>query len=479
LYYDTFDWQLFRARCYLYYDEKNYILRNIDNDSIINKSSVKITGKYPSASNFPTSSFKNNLKNLIGIRALMPHFQEQQVLQPILLLNNDEKIVIRLFFQNSTLQSDKKKIQIDPFLTVATIRGYHAEEKLLLERIQDLLLAKSDLSNFQELIKRAGKRPLEYSSKIKIKLDREMTIAEAVRMILVQYVSIIKQNESGTREDIDTEFLHDFRVAIRRTRSLLSQTKNILPSKEIKDFRKRLAEVQKSTNVLRDLDVYLLKEGYYKGILPRNLSKSLIPLFSEIQRARKEEHRKVSAYLTTREYRSLLNQWSSYLKSDQMLNAPKAKQPVLSYAKNAIAKQIKIVLERGKSLSQKNPDDEQFHALRIDCKKLRYLLEFFQSLFSEQAMKKVITQLKGFQDLLGDYNDLSVQTTDLLQRLGRLKASDKTLKETSASLGGLMTIFYQKQNDLKKQFKRAFGQFSQRKQLRLYKDLFNLKIEGI
>lgn len=473
LYYDTFDWRLFRGESYLYRTENRFILCSSKNDALLNSTTADKIGEYPFAAEFPRSSLRNRLENLISIRALLPLFHENMEANSVFLLNEDEKIVVRLLFQNSNLTVDKKNNQADPLLIVEAVRGYRDEEIKVLENIQKLALTKTGHSKFQEIIRHSGKKPLEYSSKIKIKLHKEMTVGEAVRRILLQYVSVLKQNEAGIQSDIDIEFLHDFRVAIRRTRSLLSQTKHDLPLVELKDFRKKLEEVQKSTNVLRDLDVYLLKEPYYKGILPLKLRKSLTPLFNEIQQARKEEHQKVTVLLKTKDYRSLINQWSNFLKSDQILQAEKAQRPVFPFAKKVISKRLKIVLQNGSMLLKRNPEDQHLHALRIECKKLRYLLEFFASLFQTESIKKVVDQLKQLQDLLGEYNDLAIQSADLQQRLELLNTPDKVVKDTSAALGGLMTIFYWEQNDLKKQFRETFTQFRNSEQLEIYNHLFN------
>ncbi len=50
---------------------------------------------------------------------------------------------------------------------------------------------------------------------------------------------------------------------------------------------------------------------------------------------------------------------------------------------------------------------EQFHALRIEFKKLRYTVEYFREVLGIQA-GEVIEELKALQDHLGDLNDANV-----------------------------------------------------------------------
>ena len=58
-----------------------------------------------------------------------------------------------------------------------------------------------------------GRKPNDYSSKININLDPEMRADIAIKYIYSHLLKAIKDNEQGAIADIDSEFLHDFRVA--------------------------------------------------------------------------------------------------------------------------------------------------------------------------------------------------------------------------------------------------------------------------
>jgi CHAD domain-containing protein len=55
------------------------------------------------------------------------------------------------------------------------------------------------------------------------------------------------------------------------------------------------------------------------------------------------------------------------------------------------------------------PDGQRLHALRIACKKLRYVLEFFVSLFPGKNTARLVEHLRTLQDHLGRWHDLVVQ----------------------------------------------------------------------
>ena len=52
------------------------------------------------------------------------------------------------------------------------------------------------------------------------------------------------------------------------------------------------------------------------------------------------------------------------------------------------------------------------HALRIDFKRLRYTLEFFEEVLGPEA-RQVVNEIKTMQDHLGDLNDAAVAETML------------------------------------------------------------------
>lgn len=63
-----------------------------------------------------------------------------------------------------------------------------------------------------------------------------MRADQASVIIYRQLLRTIQMNECNTVADIDSEFLHDFRIAIRRTRAGLSQIKHTLPSPSLPDM---------------------------------------------------------------------------------------------------------------------------------------------------------------------------------------------------------------------------------------------------
>jgi CHAD domain-containing protein len=92
--------------------------------------------------------------------------------------------------------------------------------------------------------------------------------------------------------------------------------------------------------------------------------------------------------------------------------------PVLIYNRLAAVRGFDAILEQA-SL-------EQFHALRIEFKKLRYTLEYFREVLGGEA-KSIISEIKGLQDHLGDLNDARVAAEMLRDFLPRWDAIQAAL----------------------------------------------------
>ena len=75
-------------------------------------------------------------------------------------------------------------------------------------------------------------------------------------------------NLPGTLADTDIEFLHDFRVAIRRTRSVLREMRGRVRADDLERVRASFKWLQDQTSATRDLDVYLHEFDELRAMAP-------------------------------------------------------------------------------------------------------------------------------------------------------------------------------------------------------------------
>ena len=116
----------------------------------------------------------------------------------------------------------------------------------------------------------------------------------------------MRANEAGTRADTDSEFLHDYRVAVRRTRSVLGmavrrRARRTCSTTSAAEF-KWLGDI---TTPTRDLDVYLLEyPGLRGGRCPRR-SAPTWPLRGFLARTSADAHDELVRELDSPRYAAL------------------------------------------------------------------------------------------------------------------------------------------------------------------------------
>ena len=135
-------------------------------------------------------------------------------------------------------------------------------------------------------LKLSGLTPRDYGDKFKVDLEEHISVGAAISRICLSLVEDMHTNHTGVIADIDSEFLHDFRIAVRRTRSLLSLMKKILPPEQGRDFQAEFRWLGSVTGPLRDIDVYLLEKEDYLDLLPASLRSGMSTFFERLEARR-------------------------------------------------------------------------------------------------------------------------------------------------------------------------------------------------
>lgn len=321
-----------------------------------------------------------------------------------------------------------------------------------------------------------NKKTDSFSTKLKIPLDPDMRAEDALRSALRTLLHIIQMKLSHIEYDLDTEIIHDFRVAVRRTRSALGQSKNVFSAKATIRFSKDFSFLGKLSNNVRDLDVFLLKEEAYRLKLPAILCDDIDPLFDRLKKEIEKAFKRFVHRLNTVRSRKIIRDWEAFLShpTQRHSDASDASVPVFDFTRRIICKRYKDVLKAGIKILEK-PDDIMLHALRIHCKKLRYSMELFSGLFPEQKIDKAIRILKKLQDNLGDYNDLSVQVKYLLDISTKFPLPKRAANKTILAIGSLIGALEKERTLSKDAFKDKFKEFSSEENGLLFDDLFSPK----
>jgi len=474
-YYDTFDWRLYKKGLLLCRGGRTYQLLS-QNHVVTASATIASHGTKPRYWwDFPVGPLQHQLRALLGVRALLHLATLKTEVHGKRLLNSDQKTVLHIRHEDVFITNSKAESHLQRAVVLCPMRGYPDELRKFRLHLESLSINNEAADPFLAALKTVGVKPGSYTSKLNIALAPDMSARAAARRIFFHLLRTLRQNEKGIKADIDTEFLHDYRVAIRRTRSALTQFKGVFPAQATEQFKQDFAYLGKLTNRLRDLDVYLLKRQEYCDLLPERLRPALDSLFQNLATERRDELKKFILEMDTDNYRGTLAQWERFLadsKNEVMEPSTNSSIHALNLAQSIIYKRFKKIIKIGKRIHAESPDKE-LHRLRIECKKLRYSLEFFTSLFPKQDLDYLVKQLKKLQDNLGDFNDLHVQQVNLSQYLTTIKGVGARTVLQAAAVGGLITQLNTRQHEVRRSFTKSFQLFSSPENIALFKKLFH------
>ncbi len=368
-FFDTFDWRLFNKSLVLIVSGNRLFLRKLAKQNSMY--CVNISSRPVFIWDFPDGELKKHLAPIIKMRALLKLVEVYCGSTVYRVLNRDEKTVVRLVHEDLRSSGAKDAPALGAHLWLKPVKGYPKYSAILVKRLAEAgftISKKEDI--FYKALEIEDKKPGSYSAKVDIQLDPDMRSDEATKIILRFLLRIMRINETIIEKDIDIEFLHDFRVAIRRTRSALGQIQYVFPATTTDRFKKDFAFVGKLSNELRDLDVYLLNEAAYKAMLPAALRDDIDPLFDYLQKKRSKALQKVIRGLKTKKYAKILKDWETFLNKPppDSATASNAGLPIVELARKRIYKKYRTVVKAGKLITE-NSDDEMLHVLRIHCKK--------------------------------------------------------------------------------------------------------------
>lgn len=473
-YYDSFDGRLFRAG-YLLFQEGPPV-RTVLSDlhgAPLAESSQEI---HPGFLDSLPEEFSFRLAGILQMRTLLPAYHLTAHRQKLALLNNDDKTVCRVVFQVNKGRSDGSTAdtELPSSLTLHPVRGYEKQAARLRKALVQFFGEPNALTLFEMLADATDRPAGGRSSYFKSDISEEMNAQEASKRLFGQMLQVIIQNEEGLLRNLDSEFLHDFRVAVRRTRAGLGKLRSALPQALWAHFRTEFSWLGGQTSLLRDLDVYLLHYPVYRSRLSEETRTHLAPFHDYLQRAHIKEHRRLKRQLKGARFRRLKQQWQEFLNDPGYLEAPEGQEPVVPWSCRLLRNGFQKIYKSGSRIEETSPP-EALHELRINFKKLRYLVEFFSPLFPPKQMKKLIQAMKQLQDTLGSYQDYCVQVDSLTEFGHQMVQEGMKTPETLMAMGVLVEDLKQRQVETRREFQARFDQFSARETKDLIADLFSVK----
>ncbi len=340
---------------------------------------------------------------------------------------------------------------------VLPIRGYEKFHKKLEKSLQALGGKPASGGLVPNLFALTGIELTDYTTKPIFGLHPGHSAGETVRDMVLTMLQVAQCNEAGIiHKPQDTEYLHDYRISLRKVRSIVSLLKAIFPKDLHSHLKSRLSELMAPTNRARDLDVYILEKDTLSNLLPTHLAAGLPLMFADFEREHAKVYSDLKKWLSSKAYQAQIGNVQSLfaaLNLDGLTET--AATPVLQLVNQNLKKHYKKVNKIGSSITPETPD-EQVHELRLECKKFRYLLEFFAELYPKKVLDQVLKRLKKLQNTLGAFNDYSVQQESLHDYLEGAKAN----KSLHMSVGALIMVLAQKQHEERLRVEQRFAEFA-------------------
>jgi len=238
----------------------------------------------------------------------------------------------------------------------------------------------------------------------------EEPMAEAGRKILRFHFERMLANEAGTRKGDDIEALHHMRVATRRQRAAFRIVMPYFKRKAVRAFRDELRTLAELLGDVRDLDVLIEAAEGYQSSLKRDAGVALDPLLDEWRDRREAARARLLSHLDGEDYRDFTKRYGEFLSSTGAgVKATSDDSPQPHLVRHVLPTEIWD--HYGKLRAYETVVEwapiETIHSLRIEGKRLRYLLEFFAEALGP-SLSDTIEALVALQDHVGELHDVDV-----------------------------------------------------------------------
>ena len=429
------------------------------------------------AADLPAGALRDDLAAVLSPRRLLPLVTSRVRVRTVAVLDDEEKTTLRVRVERgeSSQPESGELHEPAPRVVLVPVRGYE-RERLRVARFlgEECGLLPDSSSELAHALEPLGRTPGDYAPRFELGLDPAMPARDAARAIHLSLLESMLRNQEGTRRDLDSEFLHDFRVAIRRTRSALTQIREVYPALDVERFKEEFRWLFLETGPTRDLDVHRLHMEICKRGLAEEVRADLDPLEEFLARKRKRARDRLLGALDSERYRRLVEEWRAFLTGEPAgaLFSRNAERPVREVASQRIWRICRRMVKRGRPIGDDAPA-AVLHEVRIRAKKLRYLLEFFRSLYPEQEIAGLVVELKRLQDNLGDFNDYQVQRKSLERFAGEMAEEGSAPVRTQLAMGRLLAQLEARQAAERSRIAERFERFASKENRKTFALLFS------
>ena len=439
---DTFDWGLHNAGLVLEHEQTRrgarLVLTGRDGVTVAEQPVTGWQSQRPSMpEDLPVGPLRDTIAPLTAPRALIPAARAVTTRTVHRLMNADGKIVARLLVDRTAVAGGLGQFgtvtgtpaasriagsagpvagsagEFPIFLSIGEVRGYPGQARRAASRVAAAPgVHPAEGTVFAAALSALGRQPGDYTGKVEAAITAGMSGPVAVAIVLLNLLDTLERNVDGVLRDIDTEFLHDLRVSVRRTRSAIKLLGDVLPAGLTDHYRDEFKWLGDLTTPVRDLDVHLLGFGDMAASLVAAAPSDLEPFHAFLARRRVQEFRHLTVGLRSTRFRAIIHDWRKALVEVRDTPGRKRRQQASALAADRTGRAYRRIARQGAAITARSPA-ESLHDLRKRGKELRYLLEFFASLYPPAEYRRVVGDLRKLQDCLGEFQDSQVQREEI------------------------------------------------------------------
>ncbi|MFP4363629.1 MAG: CHAD domain-containing protein [Spirochaetia bacterium] len=239
----------------------------------------------------------------------------------------------------------------------------------------------------------------------------ESDAKDTVRSLLKHLFESALIHLPGAKIGHDIEYIHQFRINLRKARTLLRDAKKHMPIEKYLTLQNELRWLHHSAGDLREADVFLRD---YQELLPPETPNELSLIFNKIVKRMKDEAQDVFRRITSsprfldsiKLVRRELSSKDLFIKEAKSMSFSKYIAAILTKKEKDMNKRVKSTLK-----NWKHGGKDSIHQLRISFKKLRYAAELFPEEYDQLNQNA-----KKMQKALGAYMD-TIFMADLMESL--------------------------------------------------------------
>ncbi len=415
-------------------------LKKIGSGELVTRPEYKseVSGIRPDLGAIPDSRARWRVTHLLSGQSLEPIF-EVDTRRTRVLLSPSRNVEVEAAIDSGEIRlaDDQRRTLPISEVEFELVRGSMGDLLSVARSLtQGLPLTLSFLSKPERGFRLASGYMLEPCRSTRVNLRGSHSADDAVACIMGSCLRHLLNNMDAVIVGRHPEGIHQMRVALRRLRvafSLLTQEQRevlaglIHSSKDIADV---LGASRDAEILLSDLTLPVARKLGREG--------DFVGLARHLELAREQTLQSAVECLSSENFRAFvlelaattqLRPWLSVRDSHRAMEAD-----VRRFSFKQLARRTRLCRKAVRGAGKLKP--EALHDLRIRLKKLRYTLEFFESVEDGKARRRLIKIVSGLQEILGEMNDILVARQQLRTLISQSRVGEDT--HSVALAGGML-----------------------------------------